>query len=140
MTAPLTTETGTSQPKGPRPGQDTIITDDDDQIRNSKTQQADQARCRTLAYFVDLLSRKDNAQPVERKVTYRSEKFTGWARVDVQVTALDEKILRLAIEVRCNPSYMCYPHDLVPVFLERTTDDTPILIDILEPTLDKTSS
>jgi hypothetical protein len=137
VTASTSPATGSGVLTGPRPGQDTIITDDDEQIRNSRTKHADQAKCKTPAYFEELRDREDNARPEARTVTYKSEPFTDWARVDVQVTALTEKSLRLEITVRCNPAYMCYPHDLVPVFIERATDDTPILIDILEPTPDQ---
>jgi hypothetical protein len=55
-------------------------------------------------------------------ITPSNRPFKEWARVEIVSATFSDKDMVLKIEVYCNPSYMCEPHDLVPVYLERETN------------------
>lgn len=110
-----------SQPAQPKPGQDTIIVDPEGQRAP--------AHQKSLSYWLDAVERTP-FKPSQRTVTRRAETFTDTARVDV-TSDLNGTTLRLTITVRCNPEYMCFPHDLVPLSLEPERNKV-IPIDVLE--------
>ncbi len=124
------------EPTKPKPRTHTIITDRDERLHGLTDSPliAEQNKLRTPAALkLQRDADRLKCRPKSFTVEGGTKKFDEWARVDVE-GAVDESSLRLQIEVVCNPEYMCEPHDLVPIYLERGTDDFVFMIEVLEPT------
>lgn len=117
-------------------GEKHIVTDDDERLKGLEGANllAEQNKLKTpsalkLAWKTD----QEKCQPTKFEVESGFKPFKEWARVDVD-GQFSDTTLALEITVTCNPDYMCEPRDLVPVYLERGTDDFVFMIALLEPT------